>query len=70
LRNFIVGEGEAEFVFVVVELTLLVVVVDDGEAVAGAGAGVLVKGWSSVDLTAEGYVSAYLLDATELVESA
>ena len=54
----------------VVELTLLVVVVDDGEAVAGAGAGVLVKGWSSVDLTAEGYVSAYLLDASELVESA
>jgi hypothetical protein len=68
LRNCIVGEGEAEFVFVVVELTLLVAVVDDGEAVAGAG--VLVKGWSSVDLTAEGYVSAYLLDASELVESA
>ena len=52
----------------VVELTLLVVVVDDGEAVAGAG--VLVKGWSSVDLTAEDYASAYLLDASELVESA
>ena len=50
----------------VVELTLLVVVVDDGEAVAG----VLVKGWSSEDLTAESYVSAYLLDASELVESA
>ena len=44
------------------------VVMDDGEAVAGAG--VLVKGWSSEDLTAESYVSAYLLDASELVESA
>ena len=68
MRNCIVGEGEAELAFVVVELTLLVVVVDDWEAVAGAG--VLVKGWSSVDLTAEDYASAYLLDASELVESA
>jgi hypothetical protein len=68
LRNCIVGEGEAEFVFVVVELTPLVVVVDNWETVVGAG--VLVKVWSSVDLTAEWYVSAYLLDASELVESA
>jgi hypothetical protein len=68
LRNCIVGEGEAEFVFVVVELTLLVVVVDNWEAVAGAG--VLVKCWPFGDLIAEGYVSAYLLGAPELVESA